>query len=135
MTIADAREKCKSLAAKAPKDVLLVAILILASSASFGLGFSAGRDAAGQGQGSTLRIEVPAQGAVAAAAGADAAQPSPEATAGKAGAIVASKNGSKYYLPSCSGANRISDANKVWFASPAAAAAAGYAPAANCPGL
>ena len=133
MTIADAREKCKSLAAKVPKDVLSVAILILASSASFGLGFSAGRDTAGQG--STLRIEAPAQGAVAAAAGTDAAQSSPEATAGKAGAIVASKNGSKYYLPSCSGANRISDVNKVWFASPAAAAAAGYAPAANCPGL
>jgi hypothetical protein len=51
------------------------------------------------------------------------------------GAYVASKNGSKYYLTSCSGANRIKEENKVYFGSAAEAKAAGYGPAANCPGL
>ena len=48
---------------------------------------------------------------------------------------VASKNGTKYYPPDCAGADRISDANKVWFISGAAAMKAGYEPAANCKGL
>lgn len=48
---------------------------------------------------------------------------------------VASKNGSVYHLPWCSGAKRIKDENKVWFESKVAAEAAGYRPASNCKGL
>lgn len=48
---------------------------------------------------------------------------------------VASKNGSKYYLPWCSGVNRIKDENKVYFESEDLALAAGYTPAANCDSL
>lgn len=51
------------------------------------------------------------------------------------GRVVASKNGSKYHLPWCSGAQRIAEQNKIWFNSRAEAEAAGYAPAANCKGL
>lgn len=51
------------------------------------------------------------------------------------GAYVASKSGTKYYLPSCGGASRIKEENKVWFSSAAEAEAQGYGPAANCPGL
>jgi hypothetical protein len=40
---------------------------------------------------------------------------------------VASKNGTKYHLPWCSGAAHIKEENKVWFASKEEAAAAGYA--------
>ena len=133
MTIAEARDKCKSLLATIPKDALLVAILVLASSASFGLGFLAGRDTVGQG--SMLKVEPPAAEAAVGAAG-DVATSSPKAPASAVnGHIVASKNGGKYYLTSCSAANRISEANRVWFASAKAARTAGYAPAANCPGL
>jgi len=88
--------------------------MVLASSASFGLGYLAGIDA---GEGS------------------NANPPSPEAATGETGKFVASKNGTKYYLPSCSGVSKISEANKVWFASVETAVAAGYAPAANCKGL
>lgn len=49
--------------------------------------------------------------------------------------FVASKNSDKYHLPWCSGAQRISDENKVWFATAEEAHAAGYTPASNCPGL
>ena len=48
---------------------------------------------------------------------------------------IVSKNGTKYYLPSCVGASKIKEENKVWFATVADAQAAGYGPAANCPGL
>ena len=115
MTIAEAREKCKSLVGQIPRDVLIIMVIMLASLASFGLGWLAGRDA-GQGSDTT-----PGE--------------SPLVADSDAGQIVASKNGTKYYLPSCSGASRISEANKIWFASVAAAESAGYSPASNCKGL
>jgi len=52
-----------------------------------------------------------------------------------AGMYVASKNGTKYHFPWCSGAKAISEANKIWFNSVEEARAAGYTPAANCKGL
>jgi hypothetical protein len=51
------------------------------------------------------------------------------------GKFVASKNGTKYHLPWCSGAKNIKEDNKIWFIDEPAAKAAGYTPAANCPGL
>lgn len=48
---------------------------------------------------------------------------------------VASKNGAKYFLTWCSGAGRISEANKVYFTTKEEATAAGFTPAANCPGI
>jgi hypothetical protein len=48
---------------------------------------------------------------------------------------VGSKSGTKYHLTTCAGAKRIKEENKVFFATPADAEAAGYSPAANCPGL
>jgi hypothetical protein len=51
------------------------------------------------------------------------------------GKYVASKNSEVYHLPWCSGAQRIADKNKIWFPTETDAVAAGYRPAANCPGL
>lgn len=51
------------------------------------------------------------------------------------GMIVASKNGSKYHFPWCSGARTMSDANKIWFSSIEEALKAGYTAAGNCKGL
>lgn len=49
--------------------------------------------------------------------------------------VVASKSGTKYHYPWCSGAARISAANKITFSTITAARAKGYTPASNCPGL
>lgn len=46
--------------------------------------------------------------------------------------IVASKNSSKYHYAYCPGARQISEKNKLTFATPAAAEAAGYILASNC---
>lgn len=122
MTIPEAREKCKILIGKVPRDTLIVTILVLASSCSFGLGYLAGLDE-GEAQ------NTPFEACPVVATSENSAEPS------HTGQVVASKSGTKYYLPSCAGADRISEANKVWFVSPAAAVAAGYAPAVNCKGL
>ena len=46
--------------------------------------------------------------------------------------IVASKNGTRYYLPGCSGVGRIQDQNKVYFNSEKEALDAGYSKASGC---
>lgn len=51
------------------------------------------------------------------------------------GAYVASKAGSYYYLPSCSGVARIKEENKIWFQTKKEAESRGLKPAENCPGL
>lgn len=51
------------------------------------------------------------------------------------GLLVGSKNSDKYHFPWCSGAQRIKDENKIWFASVDEAREAGYSPAGNCKGL
>ena len=52
---------------------------------------------------------------------------------GGAGAYVASKNGKKYYLPTCAGASRIKAENRIYFKTVQEAQAKGLTPAANCP--
>ncbi len=49
--------------------------------------------------------------------------------------LVASKSGTKYHLPTCPGAGQIKPENRITFSSYSKARAAGYTPAANCPGL
>lgn len=51
------------------------------------------------------------------------------------GGVVASKTGTKYHLPWCSGASTIKEENKIWFNSVEEARRAGYLPAGNCKGI
>lgn len=53
----------------------------------------------------------------------------------QSGVVVGSRQGSKYHFPTCAGAKSIKPENRVEFPNIAAARAAGYTPAANCPGL
>lgn len=46
--------------------------------------------------------------------------------------IVASKNGSKYYYPACSGISRIKNKNRVFFNNSESAERGGYELAKNC---
>ncbi len=59
----------------------------------------------------------------------------PKSAKRTSGIYVASKSGSKYHLPTCLGAQKIAEANKIWFQSREEAEKAGYTPAGNCPGL
>lgn len=112
---------------------LIPAIVLVVGVGAFGLG----RLSASGHQPMALRVlypdAKPAEPLQSTAAVASA-KAAPEAPAGQ-GSYVASKNGTKYYLATCSGASRIKQENKVYFVSTAQAQAAGYGPAANCPGL
>ena len=140
MSIPELAARIKSALDRAPRSSLLVAGVAILSSAAFGLGLLEGKN------GTQLRESI-AQPASVAAVHTETASPSlapktlPKSTAASttapvgSGEVVASKTGTKYYLPTCGTVKRIKDANKVWFTSRAAAEAAGYQPAANCKGL
>ena len=122
------------------------AIVALVPLIAFGLG----RLSAWDGLKSALVVHPPSQTASASFAAAKdlqaVAEPVPGLTAAEAPPqnpyaggnpdgphnFVASKNGTKYYPADCGGAKRISEANKIWFATVEEAKVAGYSAAANC---
>lgn len=121
---------------RVPEGLLAALVLVFSCSASFGLGYLASNE----NRGGELKIEerpmeaaLPAAAVVAVQAEAPKAAPEPALNAG--GQYVASKNGTRYYLPWCGGVKNIKEENKVWFSSKAAAEAAGYTPAAACKGI
>lgn len=133
------------------RDWVLLACLVLTATLCFGLGLLANRES--QPPKDPLWIEqLPAeelpgsigtstpkgQGAAAASQTTTVPTPQPAAAAAavpQTGEYVASKTGTKYYLPSCATAKRIKDENKVWFATKQAAEAAGYTPSTTCKGI
>ena len=120
----DFREKIKGLAVD---DTIFTALLVLlVGVASFGLGR--------QSTGLNLTQTSP-QNQPAATISASAVGKGEQRTTAENVTYVGSKNSDKYHLPWCSGAKRISEANKITFASAEEARAAGYKPAANCPGI
>lgn len=104
-------------------DTFIILIIILTSSASFGLGrlskIEEGKTPLYVGN-NTQNIALVAE------------NNGPEAIKGK---YVASVSGSKYHLPWCSGAQTISEKNKIWFNSKEEAESRGYQPAKNCKGI
>lgn len=143
MTLYDFRLKCKELWERfQSREVYTVILIVLVGFASFGLGRLSRLE---QGRGPILITVPPASQTASALSPVKSQTPkvsssstvdtvvSPILPAG--GQVVASKNGGKYHFPWCSGAQRISEANKVWFDSVEEARKAGYAPASNCKGL
>ncbi len=124
------------------KEDLFVAILIcLVGFISFGLGKLSAIEK-GTGKGLATVSESLADNTDSATQSAAVTKENPisepkAATQAQSGPhfLVASKNGTKYYFPSCSGVSRIKEENKVWFGSFDEAKAAGLTPASNCPGL
>ena len=128
MSIANWKEKIKyrSLLPETKERLFVVIMIILVGSGSYGLG----RLSALEKKKTPLRIET--NGALLAnVASSTGVSPSPQAQT-KTGKVLASKNGKKYYYPSCSGAQRISEANKIWFPTEADAEKLGYTIASGC---
>jgi len=99
------------------RDVILIAVVLFVGISAFGLGrLSATED-------SRPAVRMVAQPTL---------DETPMLLGGK---LVASRKGSKYHYPWCSGARTMSETNKVWFGSEEAAKKAGYTPAGNCKGL
>ena len=144
MSIKEIGTKCKGVGQTLVRtlerqDIFTVLLILLVGIASFGLGRLSALDTTRHGNIEVLEpLTTPtnAQNSpetrVMNASALSASVGSTTATQGK---FVASKSGTKYHYPWCSGAKRIKDENKVWFDTAEAARAAGYTPAANCPGL
>ena len=135
MSIKDISEKIKGIAVGLErKEIYTLAIIILVGFSSFGLG----RLSAIEDSRQPIRIEYP-EGSPEAVSVSPAVKNSSQfasvVSSQSSGTVVASKNGTKYHLPWCSGAQRISEANKITFSSKAEAEKAGYTPASNCKGL
>lgn len=122
-----------------PKDSIVIVLFIMATLAGFGLGFLAGEKNTLSRVGMSITTQTTS---IATPTTKD------EKSVGKATvlntynnrndqskAVVASKNGGRYYLASCSGAKRIHQENKVWFTSVAEARSKGYTPAQHCFGI
>lgn len=140
MTIADGTQGGKAVLGRIPPDILVVLVLILSTTLAFGLGILAGKDMVkAQGKDGFWIEQLPEKplpstgGPAAAIESLKSAETAiPVATSG---AYLASKNGTKYYLSTCGSAKRIKPENIIWFQTKQEAEAAGYGPAANCPGL
>jgi hypothetical protein len=119
----------------------MAALLVSVAVASFGLGrLSTAPEGKGGEPEKRAVVQKPSirtSTDIEASAAVKKAQPSSSASSPEAtsAGYVASKNGTKYHLPGCSGAKNIAEENKVFFATKEEAEAAGYQPAANCPGL
>ncbi|MDO8492725.1 MAG: hypothetical protein Q7S34_03745 [bacterium] len=112
------------------EEILIVVLIILVGTASFGLG----RLSAGRAISSSVRVVSGNQEGVAVNEALANVSAAPVAGAAD-GKVVASKNGKVYHLPWCPGALKIKPENLITFDSSAAAAAAGLTPASNCKGL
>lgn len=136
MTIAEGKEGGKAGIGRIPADILIVLVLILSATLAFGLGVLAGRDMAKtEGKDGFWIEESPMKPLEDGGGPAAAVEAPPAAPVATSGTYMASKNGTKYYLPTCGSAKRIKTENIVWFQTKGEAEAAGYGPAANCPGL
>ena len=112
------REASKRLFAGVPRDVLLVGLILFVGATSFIFGVLVGQDTPTSAPFSVCD---------------SSATPVPTGDSG--GEVVASKTGTKYFLPWCGGAKNISAENLLTFSSAEEAQAKGYEPAANCKGL
>ena len=114
-------------------DLFLVACVALIAVISYNLGRIHAYQQAAIGAGETLSFTAPDQAPIAQKA---AAKPktSPTPKVPRDPRVVASKASSSkvYHFTWCSGALRIKDSNKLWFAGEAEAQAAGYTLAGNC---
>jgi len=128
MSIEDIRQKIKVIAnIVLNRHIFAVLVIILTSSASFGLG----RLSMTVG----LKTPVSIEGEPFAMPSVGYQNTATASLVSDSKLYVASKNGTKYHFPWCSGAERIKEENKIWFSSKEEAEKAGYTPAANCKGL
>lgn len=119
---------------KIKDDLYIVLMLVLVGTASYGLGIISTHERSK----TPISIQKPKDYMVASVLESTSGGKDTQGVISEAqtsGEVVASKAGTKYYYPTCSGVSRIKEENKVWFKTILDAKAKGLTPAANCPGL
>jgi hypothetical protein len=126
---------------KMSRNLVVVAILLLSSTASFGLGYlAAGQGGAGGSAGlvvSSIPMTHPTSSMVSATDLSASVAGSGTSTGSipSGGEVVGDSTTHAYYLPWCTQAGKISKANEVMFATEADAKSAGYTAGAACSGI
>lgn len=131
MSIRDYVKKIKGVTSKGDivPEIGLYVIVVLVGVASFGLGRLSVQNVVQDDTVSIVGSVEPYSTGSAAKSGGLAYNNS---TGISGGTYVASRNGTKYYPPECSGASRIKDENKIWFNSVSEAENAGFTQSASC---
>ncbi len=115
---------------KIKDDIYIVLVLLLVGTASYGLGIISSHER------SKAPISISKPDYMVASVLNSTTNTEQKTSVQQAnGEVVASKTGTKYYYPTCSGVSRIKEENKVWFKTIEDARAKGLTPAANCAGL
>ncbi len=127
MSINDLKEKIKYyLASDGVRDVYISLVIILVAISAFGLGRLSKANLDGPG----VVIQYPIGNQNSSFSKTTAASNNvPDVFETD---IFASKNGTRYYFSSCSGAGKIKEENKVWFSTEAQAQAAGFIKSSTC---
>lgn len=127
-SIKEVAEKIKGVAKSLERqDIFVSALIVLVAGASFGLGALSTKNS-----GEDIEIKQTVSVFDSLKNSENTVNSKQNLTEGK---FVGSKNSDKYHYPWCSGAQRIKEENKIWFAGKEEAEAQGYAPAGNCKGL
>ena len=123
--VADSFKKVKEWCVENRADLFVAGIIFFTGLSSFGLG--------------RLSVDLKPAWPISVtdtAASSDPVQNAPSAGDNHADqGVLSSRNGSVYYYAWCSGAKRIKEENKIWFATREAAEKAGLKQAGNCSGL
>lgn len=126
--IPENHKNIKSFLNENKNDIFLAGSFFLIAVISFGLGRLSFMM---ENRTEKMPVRVEENGAVLGLAGSKGV----EGQGNEALLYLGSKNGTVYHLPSCSGAKRIAEENKIWFSSKEEAEGLGYRPAKNCDGL
>lgn len=126
--IPENHKNIKSFLSENKNDIFLAGSFFLIAVISFGLGRLSFMM---ENRTEKMPVRVEENGAVLGLAGKQGV----EGQGNEALLYLGSKNGTVYHLPSCSGAKRIAEENKIWFSSKEEAEGLGYRPAKNCDGL
>ncbi len=129
MSINDLKEKIKYfLASDGARDVYISLVIILVAISAFGLGRLSKANLDGPG----IVVQYPDGNQSPYGAFSETAAAPDDVSDVFAKDIFASKNGTRYYFSSCTGAGKIKEENKVWFSTEAQAQAAGFTKSSTC---
>ncbi len=138
MKLANKIEQVKAKIKPIENDLILVIVIILVALISFGLGrlskIRENKTPITVDSSTALGAGNAVSNVSGALSDAELSTNSPKLGVGEK-LYVASKSGTKYHYPWCSGATNIKEENKIWFSSKEEAEKAGYSPASNCKGL
>ncbi len=112
---------------KIKDDLYIVIMIILVGTASFGLG----KISALEKTKTPISILKTKENMLSATFASDTSTSESQTN----GEVLASRSGTKYYYPWCTGVSKIKEENKIWFNSIEEAREKGLTPASNCAGL